>query len=230
MNALASFVSSSIGRKWIVGLTGLALFGFVTVHMLGNLQVFLGPEAINRYGAFLQGTGELLWVARLGLLVLLVAHVWFTLKLRAESRAARPVGYAVTKRMAATFPARWMALSGLTVLVFLIYHLLHFTVQVPGVNFTGSSFVDLHDEKARHDVYTMMVRGFSVPVVSAFYLLGVGLLAMHLQHGIQSLFQSLGLNTGKTRPVLEKGGVAFAWLIFVGYAAIPVAVLTKILH
>lgn len=227
MNPISSFVTSSIGRKWLVALTGLALFGFVVGHMIGNLQIFLGPEAINRYGAFLQGTGELLWLVRIGLLVMLVLHIYFTIKLRIESRAARGAGYAVTTRRAATFPARMMLLSGLTVLVFIIYHLLHFTVQVPAVNFVpgGANFVELHDAKARHDVYTMMVRGFQVPIVSIFYLLGVGLLAMHLQHGIQSMFQSLGLNTSKLRPTFEKGGVAFSWLIFLGYASIPVAVL-----
>ncbi len=221
----ATFFSSSIGRKWVVALTGFALFGFVVGHMIGNLQIFLGPEAINRYGAFLQGTGELLWVVRLGLLVLLAAHVYFTIKLRTESRAAQPIKYSVTKRRASSLPARAMLLSGLTVLVFIIYHLLHFTVQVEGVNMAGITFVDLHDAKGRHDVYTMMVRGFSVPVVSAFYLVGVGLLSMHLQHGIQSMCQSLGLNSRKSRTVLEKGGAAFAWVIFLGYAVIPISVL-----
>lgn len=223
MNAIASFFTSSIGRKLIVAATGLALLGFVVGHMVGNLQIFLGPESINRYGAFLQGTGELLWVVRFGLLVMLVLHIFFTIKLRLESRSARGIDYAVTKRRAATVPARIMMLSGLMVLCFLIYHLLHFTVQS-----VDPSYQALHDEKGRHDVYTMMVRGFSNPVASAFYLVGVGLLAMHLQHGIQSLFQSLGLNSAKLRPLLEKGGAAFAWVLFIGYASIPVAVLAGV--
>lgn len=214
-----------MGRKWIVAVTGLALFGFVVGHLVGNLQIFLGREPLNRYGAFLQGLGELLWAIRGGLLVMLVAHVYFTIQLRAESRAARGIPYAVTTRRAATLPARAMLLSGLTVLVFIVYHLLHFTVQVEGVNMTGVNFVELHDAQGRHDVYGMMVRGFKVPLIALFYLLGVGLLSMHLQHGIQSLFQTLGLNSAKVRPLLEKGGGAFAWLIFLGYASIPVAVL-----
>lgn len=225
MNALISFLSSSIGRKWIVAVSGLALFGFVVGHMIGNLQIFLGPEPLNRYGAFLQGLGELLWVIRLGLLAMLVAHVFFTIKLRMESRAARPQGYAVTKRMASTLPARMMALSGLMVLCFIIFHLLHYTTQT-----IDPSFRELHDAQGRHDIYRMMITGFSNPLVSLFYLVAVGLLAMHLQHGIQSLFQTLGLNSAKLRPLLEKGGQAFAWVLFLGYASIPVAVLTKILH
>ncbi len=230
MNSLTRFCTSSIGRKWIVAVTGLALFGFVVAHMIGNLQVFLGPESINRYGAFLQGTGELLWVVRLGLLAMLILHVVFTIKLRLENRSARSAKYAVTEHRAASIPARWMAMSGVMVLCFIIYHLLHFTVQVPATNLIpgGVNFETLHDAKARHDVYNMMVRGFQVPIVSFFYLVGVGLLAMHLQHGIMSMFQTLGLNTGKLRPLWEKGGPAFAWIIFLGYASIPVAVLARI--
>ena len=223
MNSIASFLSSSIGRKWIVALTGLALFGFVVGHLVGNLQIFLGPEPLNRYGAFLQGLGELLWAIRLALLVMLLLHVFYTIQLRLENRRARPTGYAVTQRRAATFPARMMALSGLTVLCFIIFHLLHFTAQK-----IDPTFLHMHDTLGRHDVYGMMVKGFQNKAASAFYILGVGLLAMHLNHGIGSLFQTLGLNSTKLRPLWEKGGVAFAWLIFLGYASIPVAVLTGV--
>ena len=236
MNPISSYLSSSIGRKWIVALTGLALFGFVVGHMIGNLQIFLGPEPLNRYAFFLQNLGELLWVIRLGLLAMLVAHVVFTIKLRLENRAARGTPYAVTTRRAATFPARTMALSGLMVLSFIIFHLLHFTAQK-----IDPSFLALHDEKGRHDVYRMMVNGFdgsipnspkvfSIPLgylSSAFYIVGVGLLAMHLNHGIGSLFQTLGLNSAKLRPLWVKGGVALSWLIFLGYASIPIAVLAR---
>ena len=237
MNPISSYLSSSIGRKWIVALTGLALFGFVVGHMIGNLQIFIGPESINRYAFFLQSLGELLWVIRLGLLAMLVAHIVFTIKLRLENRAARGMPYAVTKRRATTFSARMMTLSGLMVLCFIIFHLLHFTAQK-----IDPSYLTLHDAKGRHDVYRMMVNGFdgknpnsprilSIPLgylSSAFYIVGVGLLAMHLNHGIGSLFQTLGLNSAKVRPLWEKGGAAFSWLIFLGYAAIPIAVLTGV--
>lgn len=227
MNPLLRFLSSSIGRKWIVALTGLGLFVFVIGHLLGNLQVFLGWEAINRYGAFLQGSGELLWIVRLGLLAMVVLHIVFTIKLRAENRVARQASYAVKNYRASSLSARGMTLSGLMVLCFIIYHLLHFTVQTPAVNLIQPmlNFAEMHDAKARHDVYQMMVRGFQVPVVSAFYIVGVGLLAVHLNHGIMSMAQTLGLNTGKLRPLWEKGGPVVAWLIFLGYASIPVAVL-----
>ena len=225
MNPISSYLSSSIGRKWIVALTGLALFGFVVGHLIGNLQIFLGDkgEALNKYGAFLQGLGELLWVIRLGLLGMVVAHIFFTIKLRIENRAARPVGYAVTKRLATTFPARMMTLSGLMVLCFIIFHLLHFTAHK-----VDTSFAHMTDAMGRHDVYRMMIRGFENPWASGFYIVAVGLLAMHLNHGIGSLFQTLGLNSAKLRPLWEKGGAAVSWLIFLGYAAIPVAVLTGV--
>jgi len=230
VNPLLRFFSSSIGRKWVVAVTGLVLFGFVVGHLVGNLQVFLGSsEPINRYGAFLQGLGELLWAIRFGLLAMLVLHVVFTIKLRGENRAARPERYAVTQYRATSLAARWMTLSGLMVLCFLIYHLLHFTVQVPAVNMLGQNFTTLHDDKGRHDVYRMMILGFTNPVASGFYLVGVGLLALHLNHGIMSLFQTLGLNSGKLRPLWEKGGPAFSWLIFLGYASMPLAVLAGIL-
>ena len=224
MNPISSYLSSSIGRKWIVALTGLGLFGFVVGHLIGNLQVFLGREPLNRYALFLQSLGELLWVIRLGLLAMVVAHIVFTIKLRMENRAARPVGYAVTNRRAATFPARMMTLSGLMVLCFIIFHLLHFTAQK-----IDPSFAHMTDAMGRHDVYRMMITGFKNPWASGFYIVAVGLLAMHLNHGIGSLFQTLGLNSAKLRPLWEKGGVAFSWLIFLGYASIPVAVLTGVL-
>lgn len=229
MNPLLRFCSSSIGRKWIVALTGLVLFGFVIGHLIGNLQVFLGsPEPINRYGAFLQGLGELLWAIRFFLLAMLVLHIVFTIKLRMENRVARAVNYAVTNRRATSPAARWMLLSGIMVFCFIVYHLLHFTVQTPAVNMIGQNFETLHDAQGRHDVYRMMVLGFSNPLASAFYVVGVALLALHLNHGIMSMGQTLGLNTGKVRPLWEKGGPTISWLIFLGYASIPVAILTGI--
>ncbi len=213
-----------------MAITGLVLFGFVLGHLVGNLQVFLGSsEPINRYGAFLQGLGELLWGVRLFLLAMIVLHIVFTIKLRAENRAARPARYAVAQRRASSAAARWMLLSGLMVLCFIVFHLLHFTVQVAAVNGLGQDFQTLHDAKGRHDVYRMMILGFSNPFASGFYIVGVGLLAFHLNHGFGSLFQTLGLNSGKLRPLWEKGGPTLSWLIFLGYASIPVAVLTGIL-
>ena len=223
MNAITSFFSSSIGRKWVVALSGLVLVGFVVGHMVGNLQIFLGRESINRYGAFLQGLGELLWAVRLFLLLMLVVHIVFTIKLRMENRAARPVAYAVTKRVAASPAARWMVWSGLTVLCFLIFHLLHFTAQT-----IDPSFLHLHDEHGRHDVYQMMINGFLYIPATVFYVIGVGLLGLHLNHGFQSMFQSLGLNSGKLGPIWSRTGQIVTVALVVGYLSIPAAVLAGV--
>jgi succinate dehydrogenase / fumarate reductase cytochrome b subunit len=168
----------------------------------------------------LQGLGELLWAVRLGLLFMLVVHIVATVQLRLENRAARPVKYAVTKRVRATFPARWMLLSGIMVLCFIVFHLLHFTVQS-----IDTSYLTLHDAQGRHDVFGMMVKGFSNPLASGFYIVAVGLLAMHLNHGFQSMFQTLGLSSTKLAPCWTKTSQALSWLLFLGYASIPVAVL-----
>jgi len=221
LNSFTFFFTSSIGRKWVVGLTGLALVGFVLGHLIGNLQVFLGPEPLNRYGHFLQGLGELLWAIRLGLLAMVVLHILFTIKLRLESRSARPDRYAVRKYRAASWAGRWMVWSGLMVLSFIIFHLLHFTTQTIDPNFKT-----LIDAEGRHDIYRMMIAGFRNPLASGFYIVAVGLLGVHLNHGFQSMFQTLGLNSHKVAPLISRSGQALSWLIFLGYASIPAAVLS----
>src|SRR5262249_44922656 len=148
---------SSLGKKCIMAVTGLAMFGFVVVHMLGNLQIFLGPDAINDYGYFLQSKPELVWPVRLGLLLMVVLHIWAAIKLSAENRAARPAAYGNYKIVAASYASRTMLVSGLILLAFIIYHLLHFTVQLEGINFVSTNFVKLEDAKHHHDVYNMMI-------------------------------------------------------------------------
>src|SRR5688500_5087122 len=130
MNVVAGFFSSTLGRKYIMALTGLALFGFVVGHLVGNLQIFLGPEAINRYGSFLKSLGEILWAARIGLIVMVLLHIWAAIKLSAENRAARPVGYGNYKPVGSSYASRTMLMSGLIIAAFIIYHLLHFTALV----------------------------------------------------------------------------------------------------
>src|SRR5580700_1436699 len=163
---ITSLFTSSVGKKFIMALTGMALFLFVVLHLLGNLQVFLGPEEINRYGDFLQSNKELLWPARIALLILVGLHIWSAVKLSAENKAARPQPYVQHEIVAASYASRTMLMSGLIILAFIIYHLLHFTVQVPGINFTGKNFEGLQDARGQHDVFAMMVLGFRNPYVS----------------------------------------------------------------
>lgn len=225
MNSIASFLSSSIGRKWIVGLTGVALVGFVTGHMLGNLQVFLGQDAINKYAAALKGLGELLWAVRLGLLAVVAAHIYFTIQLTRENRAARPVKYAVKGYRASTSASRTMIVSGLILLCFIIFHLLHYTAHK-----VDPSFANLHDAQGRHDVYRMLILGFKNVWASGFYIVGMFLLCQHLSHGIVSFSQTLGLRTKGAAEFWQKIGPLWAWGVFVGYVSIPVAVLTGVLR
>ena len=225
MKIITNIFASSLGKKYIMAVSGLVMFLFVLGHLAGNLQIFLGPEAINRYGHFLQSNPELIWPARLFLLLMLVLHIWSATKLSLENRAARPVGYAVFEPIGSSYASRTMLVSGIIVFVFIVYHLLHYTVQVKYINLTGENFIDFTDPEKRHDIYKMMVVGFSNGWVSGFYVLGVGLLSLHLSHGASSMFQSIGWKNEAYRPVLDKAAQVVAWLIFLGYVSIPVAIL-----
>lgn len=222
MNPYTFFWKSSIGKKWLVALTGLVWVGYVFAHLIGNLQVFAGPQGINAYAELLHSKPLLLWMARIFLIVTLVLHIVATLKIRWESRQARPVAYAKKAHVQAKISARAMAISGLTVLAFIIYHLLHLTVRA-----TDSRFKPLAEGgllQGTSDVYTMMVLGFGNPLVSFFYVLGVGLLCMHLSHGFSSMLQTLGINSKKLMTPLSHGGRILAALLFIGYASIPIGV------
>ncbi len=230
MNIIAKRFNSSLGKKLLMALTGCALFLFVIAHLLGNLQIFLGPEAINAYGEFLQSKPGLVWTARLGLLALVSLHIWSAMKLSAENKAARPVDYAdAPVPPAASYASRTMLMSGLIIAAFIIYHLLHFTVQVQSINFVSdpllNDFAQLRDTRGRHDVYAMMVAGFRVPLVSLFYIAAVGLLCLHLSHGASAMFQSAGLTNKACRPLIDRFAKVVAWVIFLGYASIPLAIL-----
>ena len=217
---------SSIGKKTIVALTGIALVLFVTGHLVGNFTLFLGPDWLNSYAVHLQSLGPLLWVIRLGLLGVVGLHILFTMLLWKENQAARPKKYIASDPIQTTVFARTMRLSGLCVLAFIVFHLAHFTLCV-----VDPSFKNLHttlDGHQVHDVYRMVVLGFSNWPVSLIYIGGLFLLMLHLSHGIGSLFQTLGITNRSTRPVIELATKAYAWLLFLGYISIPISVLTGI--
>jgi succinate dehydrogenase / fumarate reductase cytochrome b subunit len=229
MNLIKGVFGSSLGKKYIMAISGMALFLFVVVHMLGNLQIFLGPEAINDYGYFLQSKPELVWPARIGLLILVLLHIWAAIKLTAENRAARNRSYGEYRPVGSSYASRTMFVSGLVLLVFIIYHLLHFTVQVQGINFTGQDFRTLEDAKQHHDVYRMMVFGFQNPVVSIFYIISMSLLCLHLSHGVSSMFQSLGWKNRKYGAFLDRFALVAAGILVIGYSSIPIAVLAGLI-
>jgi len=218
---ISTFYRSSVGKKIIVAITGVILILFVVGHLLGNLQIFLGPDWINGYSQHLRDLGPLLWAIRIFLLAAVTIHIYATIQLAIENRRARPVPYIEKEHVKATFASRHMLMSGLIVLAFIIYHIAHFTVRV-----TDPRFALLKADPLNHyDVYSMMVYGFQSYLVSGFYVLGLFLLALHLSHGSSSFFQSLGLNDKKLAPRLALGGRIFAWLLFAGYTSIPIAIL-----
>ena len=211
-----------------MAVSGMVLVGFVIAHLFGNLQIFLGPEVINRYGHFLQTTPELVWPARIGLLVMVLLHIAAAVTLARQNRAARPVPYAHLEVVASSYASRTMVMSGLIIFAFIVYHLLHFTIQVPAINLTGQNFKLLEDSKQQHDIYRMMVLGYQNPVVSGFYVLAIGLLCLHLSHGVSSMFQSLGLSNRAYEVWFGRLALTFAVVIFLGYCSIPAAVLLGI--
>ena len=214
---------SSIGKKTIVALTGIALAAFVTGHLLGNFTIFLGPDWINAYAKHLADLGPMLWVIRLALLGILVAHIFFIALLRKENQAARPKKYLASDPIQTTVFARSMRLSGIIVLAFIVFHLAHFTVRIIDPSYQHmDTMLDGHEV---HDVFKMVVVGFSNPWIVAVYLIGLFLLTLHLSHGLGSLFQTLGITNRRLRPLLEFATKAYAWLLFLGYASIPISIL-----
>ncbi len=231
MNIITNVFQSSVGKKYVMAVTGFLLFLFVVGHLAGNLQIFLGREAINRYGNFLQSNPELIWPARLVLLVMVGLHIWSAARVSLENKAARPVGYAVYQPLGSSYASRTMLVGGSVVFVFIIYHLLHYTAEVQFLNLTGQNFAAFMEPlpgqmpPERHDIFKMMVVGFSQPLVAGFYVLGLALLCLHLSHGVSSMFQSLGWKNDAYRPCLDKAARVVAVLIFLGYSSIPVAIL-----
>jgi len=218
---LRGFLTSSIGRKWIVALTGLGLLGFVIGHLVGNLQFFLPDKQVfNTYAATLQGLGPLLWAMRLGLLFIFVVHIVTTISLVIENKKARPQKYAMVQPQTSTVSSRTMAISGLTVLCFVIYHVLHFTVLTFHPNYR-----ELIDPAGRHDVYSRMILGFQNPWISGFYILSIALLAMHLKHGFSSSVQTFGIKSRPVASLVDNGGKLLSLAIAIGFISIPVSVL-----
>ncbi len=220
MSERSAVFNSSIGGKVIMALSGAGLVLFVLVHMAGNLQMFIGQDAMNNYGVTLRKLGPLLWVVRLGLLGIFAAHVAYALRLKLQNRAARPVAYASKKTVQATLASRTMVVSGLIILAFAIYHLLHFTFGV-----TDPRNFNMSDAQGRHDIYNMVVHGFQNVLVSGFYILAMVLLFSHLSHGAASFFQSLGWNQPRFQAWLKRFGPAVAWLVCLGFVSVPIAVL-----
>lgn len=229
---LCAALNSTIGSKYLVAVTGLILVGFLFGHLLGNLLIFKGKDALNSYAQKLRDMGALLWVARIGLLVVLAIHIRMAVRLNLRNRAARPTPYRFKDTVQATLASRTMVLTGLVILAFVIYHLAHFTFHFVQSTPQGHSFSTLHEPywdngvvKERHDVHAMVIAGFSNAWVVSAYVVAQLFLGMHLSHGIASTMQTLGWSSPRTWPVIRCVGWAATAIIVLGNISIPTAVL-----
>jgi succinate dehydrogenase / fumarate reductase cytochrome b subunit len=213
------FWQTTVGKKVIMAVTGVLLFGFVVGHLLGNLQIFLPPEKINNYAATLRAHPALLWIARITLLVAVFFHMWSSFQLWLLQREARPVSYVKKVNLHSTYASRTMAWSGPIILAFVVFHLLHLTF---GAVHPGGRF-------ETHNVYNNVVTGFQVWPVSLFYIIAMIMLCYHLYHGLWSMFQTLGISHPVYTPILRVLAKIVAILIAAGNISIPVAILAGII-
>lgn len=228
MPTFGESLKSTIISKVIVALTGLAIVMFVIVHLAGNLLIFAGPDALNKYAIGLRDLGALLWVARIGLIVCFVLHIMGTIRLSALNAKARPQGYSMKKAVSSTLYSRTMLLSGLSILAYLLFHLMHFTWgKISPEQF--NQHYPLPDGRIVHDVYSMTVAGFQQWYIAVAYMLAVTFVLLHLMHAIQSAFQTIGFNHPKYSSMVKSGSQGLTAILWLGYMSIPVAIMLKLI-
>jgi succinate dehydrogenase / fumarate reductase cytochrome b subunit len=215
---------TTIGRKILMAITGQLMLLFVIIHLLGNTTVYFSN--LNAYAAALRAMPLLLWLVRLLMASSLVIHVYLGIVLTLENRKAKPEAYSVSRHISATFAGRNMIWTGALIGAFLIYHILHFTIQIISPEFAA---IGHPDALGRPDVFMMVVRGFQQSGIAWLYVFFMATLLLHLTHGIQSSFQTWGLNSEQSFPVITRGGQIAATILFLGYAAIPVVIVAGIL-
>lgn len=223
-NRLLGLWRTVIGKKVVMAVTGIVLIGFVIAHMLGNLKIFSGPDEIDAYSRFLREVGspalsygQLLWFVRIVLLVCVTLHITAAIQLTRMSRAARPIRYTAKRDIETTFAARMMRWGGVLLAAFIVFHLLHLTGGVVG--FGPGQFMHLA-------VYQNVVAAFAVWPVAAFYIVSMGALCLHLDHGIWSMLQTLGWSTARNAATLKIISRVIAIAVFVGFTSVPLAVST----
>ena len=217
---LLALYRSTIGMKVAMAVTGFILYGYVLLHMWGNLKIYAGREYFNHYSEFLREVGapffgheQALWLIRIVLLVAVVLHFYSAAVIYLRNRASRPVGYAVKKDLAASYASRTMIWGGLIVAFFIIYHLLDLTIGTVNPAFKAG------------DPYDNLIASFSVVPVAIFYVLAMAALALHLFHGVWSMFQTVGWNGPRIDKVWRGLALVTAAAFFLGNSSIPVAIL-----
>jgi succinate dehydrogenase / fumarate reductase, cytochrome b subunit len=213
MNRLRLLWSSSVGKKVIMAVTGLIMVAYLITHVLANLLVFQGPAQINAYSAFLHGTGGALWAARLVLLAALLLHIIAAVQLASRRYEARPIGYAAGREpQVSTWASRTIRWGGALILVFLVYHILHFTI--------GTA----HPDFIEGDPYHNVAAGFQSPIVVVLYLVAMAAVGLHLYHGLWSSGRSLGMSPPSPNPLRRTVALIVALVIWLGFTVIPLAV------
>jgi len=213
------FLATTVGKKVVMAATGIVLFGFVFLHMVGNLQAYMGPEALNHYAVWLRelAHGGGLWIARAVLLLCVGLHIWAATALTIDNWRARRIGYRERQWTESTYASRTMVWSGPILALFVVYHILHLT--------TGT----LHPSFVPGDVYHNFVAGFRVVPVSIFYILAMLALGYHLYHGVWSMLQTLGLSHPRYNALRHACSTAFTVVIVGVNISFPIAVLAGII-
>lgn len=222
MGRFARITQTSIGKKLVMAATGAGLAAFVVVHLTGNLKVFFGRAEMNDYAQFLHDHPSLVWSTRIGLFAIFLYHLLNGVRLSLVNRRARPQRYHRDVSLRSTFASRHMLLSGIVVLAFITFHLLHLTFQVTHPQF--QLMIESTPTGNRADVFTMMLSAFQDPLIAGSYLVAMTLLGLHLYHGAASLFQTLGLSHPSYGPLLRRGAKVGAMLLVLGFATIPISV------
>ncbi len=219
-----SYKTSSISRKLLMAATGLCLIGFIFGHLLGNLQIFMGQDQLNTYAKALKDLGYVTLMIRLIILTIAVLHIYTGIMLYLHNKVSRPVNYKFKNIIQATLTSRTMIWTGLGILLYVVYHLLHFTFIT-----TNPEYANLHDSLGRHDVYSMIVLGFQNYLISTVYIIAMLLLAFHLSHAVSSFFQTMGWNKKELEKKFKYIAYVVSVTIFIGYTSIPVAVLAGLI-
>lgn len=221
---IKDFYNHIVGKKILMACTGSFLLFFIIVHLLGNSSIYVGPDGINAYTKQLHSMPFLVWLFRLMMLVIFTLHVFIGVQLYVQNNASKPVKYFIKKSRKATFFSKNMIWTGIAIAAFLTYHLLHFTFRVTGGESLGT------DMLGRPDVYSMVLSGLKNTPSAIIYILGLIALLFHILHGIQSLFQTMGLNCEKMQTGITKASMTAAVVIFIAYLAIPVVIFAGILR
>lgn len=221
------FLKSAVGRKILMAITGQFMVLFVIVHLLGNSSIFIGPDGINAYAEHLHSLGPVVWAFRGIMLALILTHGILGILLSIENSAATPGAYAKKNHLRATFSSETMIWTGLLIGAFVVYHLLHFTARVMP---DTTAVATVLDADKRFDVFNMVTTSFSLTPIALIYVAAMIAVFLHLKHGIQSFFQTMGWNSDKTLPVFGAAGKGVAVVLLLGYIAIPLVILAGILH